>query len=479
MKSTRLYASLAAVSLIYSVEGCSKSKDDDGRNPRDSGPGEVGSSGGSSANGGSGGETGGKASGGNANAGGGGAAMKDGGNAPATGGSSTEGGASDAGNGGNAESGAGGTTTMCQANLQNDPDNCGRCGKSCGGGDCIQGLCEAMLVLDAQESPYGPTLNELSTFVDQGKIYEWLYTTTNATHYVLQTAPTTPASTVSKGTSIQDVPNDPTIDAVAFDSVYVYEAVEGDPGAQGQVARKKLDGSENEGAATKLFSLPADLVWKNIAVTPTVIYLTGKTKLNGPTHPDPDTTAFYRITMPVANATAAPTTITGLAGRNELVTDLTVIGTHLFWLEYDLPTSDYFVYTAPTTGGPAVQLGDGNTSESSFTSDGTYVYWSEINDAGRLMRCPLANLDMVHAKAVTEIASAREGIFAKGQYVYVMELPDPRPLYRVNTSNGDRELLGNVEPTPSEKGTRVIGVDSDFVYMTSIDAKVWRLPNTP
>src|SRR5262249_30998584 len=157
------------------------------------------------------------------------------------------------------------------------------------------------------------------------KIYEWEYTTTNAVHYVVQGASTTPTNPPSKGTIAQDVPGDPSIDAVAFDSTYIYEAIEG-AGAPGQVARKKLDGSDGTGQGTKWFRLPADLEWKNVVVTSAAVFVTATSQLNGPGHPAPDTTAFYAIATSAitADGNATPTVINGLAARGDRISDLSV-----------------------------------------------------------------------------------------------------------------------------------------------------------
>jgi len=76
-----------------------------------------------------------------------------------------------AGDGGAAASDAstGDGALPCQDDLQSDPENCGTCGKSCSGATCTTGFCDPRLVLDAQEAPSGPTVNELSCFVDQGR----------------------------------------------------------------------------------------------------------------------------------------------------------------------------------------------------------------------------------------------------------------------------------------------------------------------
>ncbi|HVU03617.1 MAG TPA: hypothetical protein VHE30_17785 [Polyangiaceae bacterium] len=478
MKSSPFHTSMLALSLVLGTFACS-SKTDSGTKPAP----EEGS-GGAAGDGGAGGESGGANPGGAHSGGAGGAAGAAGGSTAGGAGDQPDGGSADAGgerpDGGAGSGGSNGTDAgTCTANTQDDPNNCGRCGKSCGGGDCVGGLCEPVLVLDAPEEPYGPTLNELVTFMDSGRLFEWEYTTTSDVHYTVRTTSTTPTTPASAGTLLQDVPNTPGVHSAAFDATYVYEAVEGATGAAGQLVRKKLDGTEDHGAGTKFFSLPPDLKWKNVAVSPTAIYLTGTTQLNGPLHPDPDTTTFYRMALPVANASAQPTALPGLAGRNELVTDLTVIGGNLFWLEYDLANSDYWVFTAPVAGGTAVRLDDVNTTGSSFAADDTYVYFAEINDLGYLQRCPFAHLDAAHVEPVVQLSSAREGIVVSGRYAYAMELPDPRPLWRIDTVTGHQDLLGNVEPSSSQKGNRVVGVDASFVYVETEDAKLWRLPNAP
>jgi hypothetical protein len=503
MKSTPLLASCVAVSAVLLAAACSSKSDNETRGAAGSGN-ETGGSGNGGSSGATNGGSAGKASAGGGTSSGGAFGGREGG--VASGGTSSK----DAGAGGTSgvdASSAGGGPTSCQADLQTDPLNCGRCGKSCFGSDCIDGLCEARLLMDVQFEAYA--YNRLAGFVSQGKVYEYEFTTavTNAADSLVLSTSTTLANPPSEGTLVQDLvvnQGDPGIDSVAFDATYIYEAMEGQTvGAQGQVARKKLDGSEDTGAGTKVFALPpgppnpdsangkSNLKWQAIAVGSDGIYLAGTTQINGFSHPAPDTTTIYKMALPLGTDTSKlPTAL--IAGRGEVVTDLAVFGNattgqHLFWLEYDRtrpdtdagPGSDYFAYTAPTTGGTPVLLDDVMTSASAFASDGTYVYWTEINDLGRLVRCPLDHLDAAHVTRVADVSNAQEGIALQGRYVYTMELADPGPVFRIDTATGQKELLGNRSIPPSEKETNVIGVDADFVYMTGLDAKVWRLPNVP
>ena len=483
MKSTRQLASWTAVSAVWLAAACSSPSN----NAADGGPNTGGSagngSGGSAGNG-----AGGSSAGGSNEGGVDGATSQDGGDASTDGGSSTD-----------------GTTVNCQADadLLNDPQNCGSCGKSCAGGDCDQGLCVPVLVLDTTEEPYGIHSYERLGFVDQGKVYLWEKTTRNANHYKLLSTSSTPETPASTGEPpIQDTAFPPDIGSVTFDATNIYEAIlPTTTGAKAQVSIKKLSDTS---APTKLFTLPAgpnrppadgggptDLLWQNIAVGSGAIYVTGTTQLNSGLNPVVDTTTIYRIATPVSDPANEATSI--VSGLGEVVTDLAVFGNatagqHLFWLDYNRvrpdsdagPGSDYCVYTAPAAGGTPVLLDDANTSDSAFASDGTYVYWTQHNDAGKLMRCPLANLDAAHIQAVADASNAQEGIVAQGQYAYLMEFTDPGPIYRVNTSTGVRRAFSGIEPSVHRlKSPTCSALKRISSICLGIDGSVYRLPNVP
>lgn len=505
MKSTRRVASLAAVSAVWLAAACSSSSSDnatDGGSSAGNGGSSGGGAGGGAA-GSAGGGTGGSGGAGTAGTSGGGTGGSGGGGTGGSAGSTNEGGVDGGGNQEAGDASMDTTTVICEADadLLHDPENCGRCDKSCAGGDCDEGVCVPVLVLDTQEEPYGIHSYERLGFVDQAKVYLWEKTTRNANHYKLLSTSSTPASPAATGEPpLQDTAFPPDIGAVAFDATNLYEAILPDTtGNKAQVSIKTL---ADASAPTKMFTLPAgppdpnhsdgpsDLKWDNIAVGSNAIYLSGTTQINGFSNPNPDTTAIYRIATPVADpANEAAPIVTGLG---EVVTDLAVFGNatageHLFWLDYMATRpdndagfgTDYFVLTAPAAGGTPVLLDDANTSDSAFASDGTYVYWTQHNDAGKLMRCPLANLDPAHVEPVADASNAEEGIVAQGQYVYLMEFTDPGPIYRVNTSTGVRDLLGNRAIGASEKESYVFGADANFLYMAGIDGKVYRLPSVP
>src|ERR1041385_36738 len=213
MKSIKLLGSLAALSVLWLAASCSSKSNDTGAEPGAGGSGETGGSAGSS----SGGKAGNNASGGNA-----------GGNA--SGGKAGNNGSG--GNGGDASAGSGGTTgdgstgtggapaTCPGADTQPDPNNCGHCGKSCAGGDCSGGLCEAVLVIDQSYAiaGFGSPLHPDSAkgFVDQNKVYFWRVDSSGASAvYKLLSAPSTPANPVSTGEpALQTTPESPGVGSV-------------------------------------------------------------------------------------------------------------------------------------------------------------------------------------------------------------------------------------------------------------------------
>jgi hypothetical protein len=55
-----------------------------------------------------------------------------------------------------------GPTMMCKADLDTDRDNCGACGHSCGGPECLMGKCQPRNILTAQSLPLGLGVSPLA-----------------------------------------------------------------------------------------------------------------------------------------------------------------------------------------------------------------------------------------------------------------------------------------------------------------------------
>ncbi len=72
---------------------------------------------------------------------------------------SGSGGASSASGGGNAATGGGAGGSACSDNLDTDPNNCGLCGHSCLGGECLAGSCQPITIALDVPSPVGMVAN--------------------------------------------------------------------------------------------------------------------------------------------------------------------------------------------------------------------------------------------------------------------------------------------------------------------------------
>jgi hypothetical protein len=477
MKSMRLLAALATVSVI--AWACSSKSDDTAPD---------GSAGKSTTGGKNG--TAGKSSGGTANEAGapeggttstGGDTTSTGGDATSSGGDTAPGGApGTAGMTGDAGSGP---TCDASVNFQHDPENCGHCGHSCAGGECSGGQCEPVLVIDS-----GRTIRANVTYdpgnavlVDQGSIYFWNngYKGLGDYEYTILKASVVPTTPPSDGTpALQSFLGDGSkpVTGVTFDAGYFYYAQK--TGATtAAVMRKKLDTSDGTGAGAKLFSLDDGRIWRSIAIAGNKLYITGEVDTN---LVDLIKTGIYSLTLPPANVNAKPVAITGLANLDERISDLTVVGGHLFWLQYDEATTHNLLWTAPVAGGTPVMLDDvRDFVGSSITGDaaGQYVYWSTHFHGGKVARCPIATLDTDHIEPLTEANNNFEGLFVDDQYVYYGEaetLVTGKPIWRVAKEGGAPELLGELDGAH-----QVVGVDKDFVYVEDFDSLIYRLPNTP
>ena len=390
----------------------------------------------------------------------------------------------------------------CQANLKTDAKNCGHCGRVCESNTCNDGLCQPMMVLDTPDSP-SSFLYAVS--ISGGKAYEWEYTTAPASpHFFVYSAPAplTLLAQPSKGTILQDVP--PAVDpnlkmsAAAFDATYVYEAA---PGATaGGVSRKKLDGTEATGDATALFGLPAmdpahavagcaghptkpasAIVWKNLVVAGNAAYLAGTTTANGSAYPCPDSTAIYAISPFPATATTQATQVAGLGSLGEIFSDLTVVGGHLFWFDNSTDTSKRSLFTAPIAGGAPVLLEDDVFAgdHAAIAGDDQFVYWTIASSQGSLRRAPLANLQASAATTVAPVDSPAEGLVVDAGYVYFMTVNTERTVSRVPKAGGTVDDLGSMSLGLPGSGDRVVGVDDTFLYITDLDAKIYRMYKKP
>ena len=383
---------------------------------------------------------------------------------------------------------AGAGNGACQADLQGDPENCGACGRSCGGGECSSGDCAPSIILnpkdDARTDPH-PVFMLTAT-----SVFEWQYVddqtfvdpapefrsrlVTGALDVQVPPAPV--------GSLLMDLPvpagGDDYPRSASFDAAHLYEAT------YTQVLGKSLT---SNAAAAKVFSLPANVDCENLVVTPTAFYLSEHSR-NGNSTPQ----ALYTIANPPPSAAATPSAITGLGGRDQ-INDLLVVGANLFWIEYNLADSAQMVVTAPVAGlsgnvQPVVLDPQVYTTEASLASDGQYLYWTvHVEPAGKVRRVKLTTLSADLAEDVSdEFDSPIEGIALDADYAYFADRHGVLFRAKKDGSAGNEAIADTSILNPDQvalRAGRVIGVDSRFVYFALNDGPfgraVGRLPKTP
>ncbi|MCC6557383.1 MAG: hypothetical protein IT372_30905 [Polyangiaceae bacterium] len=123
------------------------------------------------------------------------------------------------GGGAGSTTGAGGSGGQggCSADLSEDPENCGACGRSCLGGDCVNGSCEAVLLFAAV-----PGVIYWHLALDGDNVY---WTSNGSIESLSKSAPPMTAPT--------ELATDVDADFIAVDDGGVYFSVfgaDGDPG---------------------------------------------------------------------------------------------------------------------------------------------------------------------------------------------------------------------------------------------------------
>jgi hypothetical protein len=341
--------------------------------------------------------------------------------------------------------------TGCEAQLATDPEHCGMCDRSCGGGTCAASQCGPSLVMD-------PPGNESQSYVDGYLVGSRVLSSSNYSGWALRSVTLPLGSTVSEGTVIHSWTTGTGIsmDSIVFDNTYVYFSQTANPAS---ILRKALDGT---GSTQEVFQAP--YYPRHMALSATAFYFMAQT-----------TTGYAIYAVPKAGGTPAP--ITGLT--NPQVTsnmyDLAISATHVYWVDYISPT--YRVFSAPLSGGTPVELdGDvGTGSNIRLVTDATHVYWNTYFASGKIRRA-------THGGTATDVAVGltypQEGLAVDATYVYYWNSSSGTRVYRApKDSSADPEEIAVISATPYFYN--VFGVDSTHVYGVGNQGQIVRVTKTP
>ena len=258
----------------------------------------------------------------------------------------------------------GDASTGCEAELATDPDHCGGCDRSCGGGSCMASQCGPSIIMD-------PPGNQSSSNTFGALVGSRAVSWTNLAAGTIRTVALPPGSTVSEGTIIHTLAAGTYMAprSVVFDNTYIYFSLTANPAS---MLRKALDGS---GAAQEAF--PSPYYPQFAALSATAFYFMAQaTATNAP---------YAIYTVPKTGGT--PAVITGLSARSANFYDLKISATHIYWVEYISPT--YRVFAAPLSGGTPIELDSdvGTGSSVRLAVDATHVYWNTYLPSGKIPPC--------------------------------------------------------------------------------------------
>lgn len=334
--------------------------------------------------------------------------------------------------GGGAE---GGADAACTTPAANDPDNCGVCGRSCGGGACQAGVCQPLLLATKRLSPAD----------------------------------------------------------IAVRAGYVYWAEQGtatNAGKDGRVARSPIVCAQAGGCATDLADAGASL--SGIAVNAEHVYVTQGTLSTGavrrvafaggtletfaPNEPGARRIALDSTSAFWVNAGSAPgdgrlrrrylddTFDAGtIRGSLDYPAAVTVYGGKVFYTVRGQLDFDGGVFRCEIDGSSPVPIAYGQAQPRGLAVDKTFVYWTNRGN-GTIHRARWDGTDDVEL-----VTSARSpnGIAVDGDGIYWTESgTDPDLLDgRVRSADLDgKNIVTLVDPAPALVGLAVEGM---FVYAAS------------
>jgi hypothetical protein len=352
--------------------------------------------------------------------------------------------------------------TGCEANLTNDPKNCGRCGKDCGAGLCIAGQCQPEIVLDPPETTSYSYVegflvgNTVYAAIDRNGTNPWTM------RKKLVSDPAGPGTIVHALASTSA-----TVGAVAVDATNFYFFTTANPPT---LFKKALTAAQAT-AQQEVFTLPSGLYLYQHVLSPfgTAVYF-------------PAYTSTYGLYSGAKAGGVAPSLITGLGGRQQIYS-IVATSTRLFWVEYT--AGKYRLLTAPLSGiagdaGTPTELdGDvGGGSDLTLAADSTHVYWSTYQANGKVRRVPIATASPIDDVA-TGIPNPSNGLALDQEYVYFRD--SSHTLYRAKKNERVQpEVVTDMYKSPGYATMYgIFGVDAQSVYGIGATGEIVRVTKTP
>ncbi|HEY5955525.1 MAG TPA: hypothetical protein VIV60_03185 [Polyangiaceae bacterium] len=344
-------------------------------------------------------------------------------------------------------------TDGCEASLATDANNCGVCGRNCGGGKCTSSQCGGAIVFD----PTGATTLSYSysapAFLVGSQIIK--LNTTNGTEIRTSTLP--PTNPVSQGSVLAT--STTAVYEMAVDATNVYYSISGSPAA---ILYKPLSATASTAAKTAV-NMPDTNYARSIASNSTAFYVAAAASGG-----QQILTAAKTLGAQAATATPLP----GITGRST-IDSLVIGGSYLFWVE-----SPNMVVAAPLGGGTPVvvdaTIQNGYYSYVRLTTDGSYLYWNTYNGASsKIRRLSLAAAPS--SAAVEDVAiginNPSTGIAVDDAYVYFFS---SYQVYRVVKDGSQSvESLANLNSSPYFYN--LFAVDAEYVYGLGYSGQVVRV----
>jgi hypothetical protein len=343
-------------------------------------------------------------------------------------------------------------TDGCEASLATDANNCGACGRSCGGGKCANSQCQAGVVFD----PTGASTSSFSYTGNAFLVGNQLVKLNASGGMEIRTSMLPPSDPVSQGTALAT--SSTPIYAVDVDATNVYYAISGSPAV---ILYKPLNGTAST-AAKIAVNMPDTNYARLMVNASTAFYIVAYGSSN------------YQILTAAKTLSSASTAapLSGLTSR-ATISSMVVAGANLFWAE-----SPNQVYIAPLGGGTPVVL-DATTQSGYYSyiqlaTDGTFVYWNTFNGASSRIRRVAATGTPTSAD-VQDVAigvnNPSTGIAVDDTYVYFYY---SYQVYRASKDGSTSvESIANLNAAPYFYN--LFAVDSGYVYGTGSGGQIVRV----